>query len=122
MAPAIVEKYEELRVKTTRASRLTLTELARGKKWREDLPACGLIELTDRSETAGWLLSDEYMEEMVSLVDGLLVEQEQRQVQAMLDARADYQDWCSGDVLAQRALKSFEERKDSLKAACRGGE
>jgi hypothetical protein len=43
-------------------------------------------------------------------------ERERADVQAMIDARADRQDWRSGDDLAAAALLSLETRRSALEA------
>lgn len=120
MTPAAIDRIDEIRRKTQPAPRMRLTDFARGSAWREKLPECGMIEVTDRSETAGWLLSNEYMEDMLQLVDDLAVELEREQVAAMVDARRGCQDWLSGNALAQRALASFQDRKEAMRAVLDG--
>ena len=120
MTADALDTFEELQRKTQHVPRLSLTDLARTSQWRKDLPACGLIEVMDRTDTAGWLVSDGYMNDLLNLVQDLSNEQEQQQIKAMLDAREAYQDWQSGDALLSSSLERFEARKGQLKAAVRG--
>lgn len=117
MSPQELERFEDLKAKSRRIPRVTYTELARGKEWREELPECGIIEVVDRSETSAWLVTDEYLYGIISLVDELLDEREERQIQDMLAAREGYQDWREGEDLASVAKASLHARLDEMKAA-----
>ena len=117
MSPQELEQFEDLKAKSRKIPRVTYTELARGKEWREELPECGIIEIVDRSETSAWLVTDEYLYGIVSLVDELLDEREERQIQDMLAAREGYQDWREGEELASAAKVSLHARLDEMKAA-----
>lgn len=95
--------------------KISVTDLARNKSWREQLPESGVIEITDRGETAGWLLSDQ---DLTALVEGYAyLEQlvEQQQVAALFEARPDSQA-VAGDELVHSALDAFDARKDRLAA------
>ena len=96
MSPQELKHFEDLKAKSRKTPRVTYTELARGKEWREELPECGIIEVVDRSETSAWLVTDEYLHGIISLIDELLDEREERQIQGMLAAREGYQDWREG--------------------------
>lgn len=120
MTPLALERYEEMKGKTAKLARVTYTDLARSKAWRSQLPEQGIIGIDDRGETPAWLVSDEYLEEMLELVDELLTEREERQIQAMLDARKGYQNWLEGTDLAQQAKASFAARKTQMRAAAHG--
>ena len=113
MSPQELERFEDLKAKSRKIPRVTYTELARGKEWREELP----IEVVDRSETSAWLVTDEYLYGIISLVDELLDEREERQIQDMLAAREGYQDWHEGEDLASAAKASLHARLDEMKAA-----
>lgn len=119
MTTPALEKADELRAQAKGGARISLTDLARGKAWRDELPVRGIIEITDRSDTAGWLLSDEYVNDLLSLIDCLLADQERRQIDEMLAARSDYNDWRSGDELAALALKDLENRMPAMAEAVR---
>ena len=119
MTPPVLEKVDELRTQAKGGARISLTDLARGKAWRDELPECGIIEITDRSDTAGWLLSNEYVNDLLSLIDDLLADQERRQVNEMLAARSAYNDWRSGDELAARALADLDSHMVAMTEAAR---
>lgn len=117
MAPSALDRIEDIQSKVQHVPRVTLTELARGKGWRKELPECGLMELVDRGETSGWLISDEYMGELLQSLRELAEGEERREIQAMMDARAEYQDWLGGQALAEKAAASLKARKEAMKAA-----
>lgn len=120
MVTTLLNEVEELRSHTHVAPRITLSELARGKGWREELPESGVIEVTDRAQTVGWLLSDERVHGLLTLIDELAAELEERQVQDILSARTGYQDWRSGDDLEREALESLDKRVGAMEAAACG--
>lgn len=120
MVTALLNEVDELRTYTNAATRITVSELARGKGWREDLPERGIIEVTDRTQTIGWLLSDERVNGLLALIDELTAELEERQVRDMLAARAGYQDWRVGDDLERTALESLDKRVAAMGVAARG--
>lgn len=120
MPPLTIDKYEQLRDNVAIPPRITYTDLARGKEWRSTLPEQGVIGIDDKGSTPAWLLSDEYMEGLLGLVDELLHEREEHQIQAMLDARSEYQNWCERDELKAKAMASFRNRKNAMRAAIDG--
>ncbi|MCI8367809.1 MAG: hypothetical protein HFJ66_09500 [Eggerthellaceae bacterium] len=93
--------------------RISVTELSRGNEWRSQLPVAGVIEITDRGDTAGWLLSDEDMRSLVASIALLEEELEQAQIAAMFKAREGAQPQ-TGEALKDAALKTFEARKARL--------
>lgn len=122
MTPPVLERVDNLRAQVNGVARISLTDLARGKAWRDELPERGIIEITDRSDTAGWLLSDECVNDLLSLVEDLVAEREERQINDMLAARSDYDDWCGGDELAAKALESLDGCMTAMKNAVQSGE
>ena len=100
-------------------SRISATDLARSKEWRERLPREGVIEVTDRGGTAGWLVSDEDMRSLVEGYAYLEQEVERSQVAAMLDARRDSKP-LSGDSLAAAVAAAHQIRKGELRGIIDG--
>lgn len=120
MSPALMEKMQEVRSQVQPSARMSLTDFARGKKWREELPERGVIEIMDRVDTAGWLVSVEYMSSLVATIDQLAYELEEAQIDEMIAARSNYNDWCSGEELALRSIEDLHARKDDIMAIING--
>ncbi|MBQ9042578.1 MAG: hypothetical protein IJ111_07155 [Eggerthellaceae bacterium] len=93
--------------------------MARGKDWRERLPEEGVIEITDRGGTAGWLLSDEGMRALVEGYAYLEEEVERAQIAAMFEARRDSRP-LTGEELESAVLETYRARKDELRGIIDG--
>ena len=115
MTPQLRERIGALQQTTKPLQRVSLTELARGKQWRQELAGCGMMEVIDRTETAAWLVSDQQMEELLYAVVSLEEELEQARVDALFDARSDYQNWLQGDSLAEAALQRLQHDGAQIK-------
>ena len=100
--------------------RVSVTDFARGRRWREELPQCDVMEVVDRTETAGYLVSPKAMRALVDALSELEAQVEQLSVAAMLDARGDCDTWLQGDELANSALESFDMRVVALKEVLSG--
>lgn len=118
-AEALLEKFETLKGFANRPRRVSLTELARSKDWRDQLPECGLMEVSDKngSGTAAWLVSEQFMYEIVELLNASMEELEHAQVKAIVDSRSEVEYWATGDALANEAFSVWENRKDVLRKA-----
>lgn len=99
------------------AKRVNVTELARGKAWREQLPECDIMEIVDRGTSAGWLVSKNGMNAILDTIDDLEERLEKASMAAIIDARRDYENWMEGDELAKAALETFAKHGDEMKAA-----
>ena len=62
---ATLERVAEVRSAVNRKPRISMTDMARDTSWKKTLPEQGIIEVTERGETAAWLLSDEYMKALL---------------------------------------------------------
>lgn len=114
MSPAALERVSQIGSQAQPNSRISLTDLARNRKWRDELYEYGVIEVVDHSETAAWLLSDADMSLLLNTIDSLLDEVEALQIKAMIDARQPYEDWQSGDELAANAIASLKKRRNAM--------
>ena len=113
MAPAeVLERIDSLKRASNPIGHITVTDLARSKEWRKELPKVGVMEITDRGETAGWLVSEKDIEAIVYAVIELEKELEDASLSAMFQERphADLSSWKSGDQLKAGALEYLSER------------
>ena len=67
----IKERAEALREISTPGSRIGLTELSRSNAWRKALEQRGLLEIVDRADTAGYLVSVDSLNEMLDVINAL---------------------------------------------------
>ncbi|MBQ9001963.1 MAG: hypothetical protein IJ087_08935 [Eggerthellaceae bacterium] len=122
MAPeATIDKANSVRYAVRATRRVNVTELARGKAWRDELPECDVMEIVDRGANAGWLVSDAGMGAMLDTIDYLEARLEQASMAAIVNARRDYDDWMEGDDLARAALAALDERGDDVRAVLDAG-
>ena len=94
--------------------RISVTELSRGNEWRAQLPVAGVIEITDRGDTAGWLLSDEDMRSLVESIALLEEELERAQIATLFKSRENSKPQ-TGKALKNAANKAFAARKSQLR-------
>ena len=120
MSAQVAERVKGAYTGSRRASRIGLSDFSHGRKWRDDLGKASVIEIVDRTETAGWLVSDEGMASLVGRIEALEDELEQARLSALFAARAGRADWKSGAELADAAKKSARARRASIERAARG--
>lgn len=95
--------------------RIGVSEFARGKAWRKSLEETGCVEVTDRSDTVGLLLTPEYASELASYIQQLENELEQAQIEMIFELRRQYSAPKSGKELEDAALAEFNAREDSIR-------
>ncbi len=111
MSPeAVLEKANAVRTKVKATKHITVTELARSKAWREELPQCDVMEIIDHGANAGWLVSSLGMDAILDTIAYLEERLEQASMAAIVNARRDYDHWLEGDELAQAALASLDAK------------
>ena len=118
----IMERAQAVREAAASGSRVGLTELARSSAWRKSLEERGLLEIVDRTDTTGYLVSVEAMNELLDSINELESQLERFTVQQLFIARGDKERWQSGDELAQGAKRSLRERSAKMRAFLDGGE
>lgn len=102
------------RLTTQQGSRVTLTELSRSNKWRQNLADNGVLELVDRSDTTGFIVSVNAMNDLLKALDRYESEAETLAVQPMFDARMDRTEVKSGAELRDAAMKALEDRPELM--------
>lgn len=117
---ATMDKANAVRDSVRATRRVSVTELARGKAWRDALPECDVMEIIDRGANAGWLVSDAGMGAMLDMITYLEERLEQASMAAIVNARRGYDDWMEGDDLARAAIAALDERGDDMRAALDG--
>lgn len=100
--------------------RIGLSDFSHGRKWRVELDEAGFMEIVDRGDTVGWLISDDSLGELVQRIDALELELERAHVSAILAARAERDEWAEGPELANAAKASFSSRADLIEEVVDG--
>ena len=118
---AMVEKISDVRSRIYDDGRVSLSEFARGKGWRDKLERNEFMELLEHGERTAWVVSEEGMRRMVDYISGLEEQAERASVHAMFEARDGRDDWKAGAKLADAAKSYFlDHEAEFLKAAARG--
>ena len=121
MAPqATIDKANAVREGVRATRHVSVTELARGTAWRDQLPDCDVMEIIDRGSNAGWLVSDSGMKAMTETISYLEERLEQASMAAIVNARRGYDNWAEGEELAEAALSSASELGARAKAVLGG--
>ena len=113
---ATMSRTNALRNSVSSTARVNVTELARSKTWRKQLPECDVMEIIDRGSNAGWLVSNAGMEALLDTIAYLEDKLEMASMAAIINARRDYDTWMEGDELARTALSALGENGDEIKA------
>ena len=93
----IKERAEALREISTPGSRIGLTELSRSNAWRKALEQRGLLEIVDRADTAGYLVSVDSLNEMLDVINALESEVERLTIQQMFTVGAGKPEAAQGE-------------------------
>ena len=122
MSPQVAERVQEAYAGSRKANRIGLSDFSHGRKWREDLANASILEIVDRTETAGWLISDDGLASLVSRIEELEDELEHARLAAIFAARSDRDSWAKGDALAEAAKASARARRKAIEEAADAGE
>jgi len=114
MTTQTVEDVEKIRRGFDMESRIGITQLGRSREWRKHLEDHAALEVLDRNQTAGILLSPEIFKSLLAYLDNVDQELEQAQVEQLYGNRKEM-DWASGEDLATKAKMSFESRQDHIR-------
>ena len=117
----LLEQTNNIRAKAVSQPRVSVTELARSNKWRQTLVKDKVMEVIDRGNQVGWLLSPEGMQAMLDTMDYFETELERVQIAYIVAQRdTDGAQWLSGEELREGALDALPDRYKKLKAAFDG--
>lgn len=122
MATIARERAEAMREAANPDSKVTLTDLGRSNAWRRKLADNGVLQLMDRSDTAGFIVSVEAMNDLLDSLDAYEDELETLSVRDMFLARSGRTELKSGADLTETALASFDRRADALMDVASKGE
>lgn len=114
MATQIRERADSLREAAREDSHVSLTDLGRSNAWRRQLSDRGVLQLMDRSDTAGFLLSVDAMNELLDSLKDYEAQIETMSVRDLFDSRRHRLETKTGEALASCAAESFDRRFDDL--------
>ena len=115
------QRLSDVRSRVYDDCRVSLSEFARGKGWRDKLERNGFMELLEHGERTAWVISEAGMRDMLDYISELEKQAEQSSVRAMFEAREGREDWMSGSELSQVARDYFIEHADALTRAASHG-
>lgn len=118
---AAFDKISDVRSRIYDDGRVSLSEFARGKGWREKLERNEFVELLEHGERTAWLISEAGMRLVIDYISELEEQAERSSIRAMFEAREGRENWKSGAELAQAAKAYFLEREDALTSVAAHG-
>ena len=119
MSTTLAKKVEGVYLGARSVGRIGLSDFSHGRKWRDDLENALVLEIVDRTDTAGWLVSGAGMDSIMEHIARLEDELEEANVRALIAAREGRSSWKSGSELAEAAKKSARVRKQQIEEAAR---
>ena len=117
VAPEMLfEQTNDIRTRVAPQTRVSVTDLARSTAWRKSLKKDKVMEVIDRGNQVGWLLSSEGMQAMLDTMDYFETELERVQVAYICALRNRQDDWASGVELSASALTYLDNNYDDIQA------
>ena len=111
---AIEEKVDTFQNVVNSGNRIGVSEFARSREWREQLPELGCLEVVDRNGVVGYMLAPDYAQAMSAHITELEEQEERAAIAAMLDARRDRTEPAAGEELRRGALAHLSEHFDEM--------
>ena len=99
---------------------ISVSSLARSKAWRDELPAAGIMEVTDRGDRCGWLVADEDMQELMACYLAWREAQEKAAVQAIIEERSLTRNPLAGEVLNDAAARYLLDNAEAIRSLIDG--
>lgn len=117
MSAQVADCVHEAYAGSRKAARIGLSDFSHGRKWRDELVSSPILEIVDRAETAGWLISDDGLGSLVRRIEELEEEIEQARLAAIFAARSSRDTWLERDDLAAAAKASARARREAIEDA-----
>lgn len=113
-----VEKAKDFKLN----NRISLTNLARSSQWKDDLKNNMIMEVVDRTDTVGVLLSPEMYMAISKYIDELEEQLENTQIELLFKSREHLTETASGKELKEKTSELFEDRLKYLRGITNDGE
>ncbi len=85
------------------------------KKWQSIFEKNGAIEVLDRNEPYGVMITPEVFKKIRAYIRALEEQIEQTQLDLLFARRGENMNWLSGEELQQKAHESFNNRADAIR-------
>lgn len=109
MLPSADSALDQIRRAANPTPRISLTELSRSTKWRENMVEYAVIELCDHNDTAGYLVSPIGMQSILERLAELEHELEEAQFAAIVAQRGENTIWETGEQLANSVSELLDK-------------
>ncbi len=119
MSIEVLENVEKIRRGFDAESRVGVTQLGRSTQWRNALEKVSVLEILDRNQTAGILLSPSLYKDLIEYLDDIDKILEQVKVEQLFDHRKEMK-WTSGEDLAEKAKESLQKRQEHIRGLLDG--
>ena len=116
----IDEKVGAFQSAVNSTRRIGVSEFARSRKWREELPELGCLEVVDRNGVVGYLLAPDYAQALSARISELEEQVEQASIDALFRTREDCTEPKTGEALKEAVRARFDERCEGLAAIVDG--
>lgn len=118
---AMQERLSGVRSRLFNENRVSLSEFARGKAWRQKLAEKEFMELQEHGDRVAWIISEEGMRGLFEYITELEEQAERASIHAMFEARESCEEWESGSRLEQEAIAYFREHEGELMKEANSG-
>lgn len=100
--------------------RVGVSEFARSKSWRAELPEVGCFEIVDRNGVVGYMIAPDYAVSLANRIAELEQQLEQESIAAMFSTRSDRSETKTSSELETHALDYFDQNFSVLAGALHG--
>jgi hypothetical protein len=122
MTQQMLQDVETVRTGFALGARVSVTNLGRSTQWRKDLQTLTMMEVVDRTQTAGILLKPEAFTAMLKYIAEVEAERDLAQMDLLITRREHMQSWTAGENLATQAKQRMHERQESTRRMFDDGE
>ena len=117
---AIEEKVSAFQSAVKPVNRIGVSEFARSREWREQLPEVGCLEVVDRNGVVGYMLAPDYARALSERITELEEREERVSIAAMFRTREGCSNLETGDELRKSVRSRAAERAEELAAIVNG--
>ena len=115
-----LDRIHAIRNSVQSHQRLGLTDLSRSRQWRDDLLTYDIMEIIDRTDTTGYLVSVNGMQALLDAITRLEEELEQIQIDALFASREQLENWEHGNELALKAKQALSQAQSMVRKPANG--
>jgi len=120
MTTQMMKDVETIRRGFPLGGRVSVTNLSRSTEWRKELQEYKMLEVVERTQTAGVILLPEVFMAMLKYMEELEAERDQSEMNLIITLREQMQDWKTGTELAEKAKERVRERRQEIREALNG--